>query len=313
MVLQLILSAASMIPPSVRDIRLFSLGLFFLQAGLLFLFSAFPSQEFFWLCSLLFFQWLSAAALLMSQPDKRSLHRLVQKLMDERDAQAQVLSHQLKQAAVLQSLGYFCAAVLHNMAGPLSVLSGLHGEIRPQLSNQQNRDFQVNVNFLFAVVRHAQRQLRRDPAEKEVIFLQPLLGEIRDLVRAVAVYKGIEVEVGAAPEIWLEGDSVLLRQVLLNLAQNALEALSTATQGKLLFSAVKKSEKIHITVQDNGRGMTKAELALVGKRFYSRDGQGLGLGSSFVRETIQRQFGGVCHYRSAFGVGTTVTLILPVQ
>jgi signal transduction histidine kinase len=106
------------------------------------------------------------------------------------------------------------------------------------------------------------------------------------------------------------------RQILINLLSNAIKF--TRKGGRVNLAALREGELLKIVVSDSGIGMSQSLLARIGQPFeqasndpaHAREGTGLGL--SLVR-AIVAQHGGTFEIQSQEGVGTTVTVILPLS
>jgi cell cycle sensor histidine kinase DivJ len=106
------------------------------------------------------------------------------------------------------------------------------------------------------------------------------------------------------------------RQILINLLSNAIKF--TRKGGRVDLTAVMEQGALRIVVSDSGIGMSESVLARIGQPFeqasndpaYAREGTGLGL--SLVR-AIVAQHGGSFDIQSREGVGTTVSVILPLS
>ncbi len=240
------------------------------------------------------------------------LRHLVQRLGQEREEQALALSSQWQTASTLQTLGYYAAAVLHNLSGPLSTLSNIVTEIGPQLSNRQRSDLESCLGYACSVLRQARSHLKNEPATSTNIKISAVFSEVQHVVHHLLVRQQVELRLFCPVDLTIAGDLTLLRQVLLNLVQNSLEALIDQSGGKISLRATQQKRKIMIMVKDNGKGMSTAQLRRLGQRFYTQKRGGTGLGVAFVQETIQKKFGGECQYESQLNHGTTVTVILPV-
>jgi signal transduction histidine kinase len=117
-----------------------------------------------------------------------------------------------------------------------------------------------------------------------------------------------EVEEGAEPVF---GDPLELQQAILNILMNAVDAVE-AGQGRIRVSQRREGGHIHISIQDNGIGMTPEELDRCMDPFYTTKdaGEGSGLGLP-VAGSIVENHGGRLQIRSEKGKGTTVTIDLP--
>ncbi|GAK55445.1 signal transduction histidine kinase [Candidatus Vecturithrix granuli] len=104
-------------------------------------------------------------------------------------------------------------------------------------------------------------------------------------------------------------DGIRLRQALLNLVQNAIEAMPE--NGTLTLSVTLQDEQqIAIIIQDTGCGMSQEQQQRIFEPFYTTKDKGVGLGMSIVHKIIEAH-GGQIQLESQQGQGTRVTLLLP--
>jgi signal transduction histidine kinase len=112
----------------------------------------------------------------------------------------------------------------------------------------------------------------------------------------------------------LSFDAMLLKRALNNLLTNALVHNS---KGTLISVSIKVEDKIQISLQDNGRGMTKEELDNLFVRYYRGKNmeakpEGSGLGMAIAQQIIELQ-GGNIFAESKLGSGTCITIEFPTQ
>jgi len=139
------------------------------------------------------------------------------------------------------------------------------------------------------------------------------LGELGDLLKhhprrpenvAVSVQPG-------ANEAFVRGDRELLRQVWLNLAANAFEAM--AEGGRLVVrQRMLEGDRVVIEFEDTGTGIAADDLPRVGQPFYTTKQGGTGLGLTIASRIVERH-GGALVLESTPGRGTTVRVALPVD
>jgi two-component system, OmpR family, sensor histidine kinase BaeS len=114
----------------------------------------------------------------------------------------------------------------------------------------------------------------------------------------------------AEPLPELEVDPVRIRQVLENLVSNALRY--TPDGGAVRITATRAGNKVRVTVEDTGRGMTQEDADRMFERFVkSADSGGSGLGLAIAKGLVEAH-GGTISAISTPGVGTSVTFTLPV-
>jgi two-component system NtrC family sensor kinase len=102
-----------------------------------------------------------------------------------------------------------------------------------------------------------------------------------------------------------------LRQILLNLVTNAVQAMPQGGELTLRTARV-DGDRIRLEVRDTGVGIPQASLSDIFNPFYTTKtpGQGTGLGLSVVHSILQR-YRGEIRVESQVGVGTTFTIELP--
>ncbi|MFA5407223.1 MAG: HAMP domain-containing sensor histidine kinase [Bacilli bacterium] len=140
-----------------------------------------------------------------------------------------------------------------------------------------------------------------------------LLEDVCEMTNFMLTEKNIKLVCSIIDEeTYIEADYNRLKQVLINVIKNAIEAIPSSRKGILKFSAKKCSKGISISVIDNGIGMNKKSLARVGEAFYTTKKGGTGLGAKFSKEIIEAHQGCI-NYKSRPNIGTTVTISLPLK
>ncbi|HHY57793.1 MAG TPA: HAMP domain-containing histidine kinase [Chloroflexi bacterium] len=157
-------------------------------------------------------------------------------------------------------------------------------------------------------------QIQMAPVEMDTVLLEVY----RQTRRLVEHYKGradaLEIRLGSEDQAQVRGDRDRLRQVLVNLAENAVKY--THDGGVVTFSLENRDGWVRISVADTGIGISPEQQALIFERFYrtdkarSREMGGSGLGLS-IAQRIAQAHGGKITVESQLGVGSTFTLWLP--
>jgi two-component system OmpR family sensor kinase len=162
------------------------------------------------------------------------------------------------------------------------------------------------VNSLLTLARaDAGRQLRQEP-----VALKPLVEDACRKVRPLDT--GHVLDCNRVDDDMVMGDPDALTQVLLILLDNALKW--TPATGTITVRASRQNSAVALAVQDTGAGIAPEALPHIFDRFYrgdaTRTGGGAGLGLSIARTLVEAQQGTI-EVRSAVGVGSTFTVILP--
>jgi signal transduction histidine kinase len=143
----------------------------------------------------------------------------------------------------------------------------------------------------------------------ETIDLAALAQDVLDILDGRAVQAGITLSLeGKAQPV--QGDPRRLKEALLNIASNALEA--TPNGGSVKLRVRSSSQGVMLDVIDTGRGIPPEDLERLGTSFFTTRPNGTGLGVVLAQGVIT-QHGGSLAYISSPGKGTTATILLPAK
>jgi heavy metal sensor kinase len=151
--------------------------------------------------------------------------------------------------------------------------------------------------------------------EGEVDLGQVVTGVVETL-RPLAEAKDVAIVSTTSGECTLQGDTIRLRQVAMNLIDNAIKY--TLRGGRIDIAVTRNDGKLVLTVADTGVGIPPEHLPRVFDRFYrvdqarSREMGGTGLGLSIVRSVVIA-YGGAITMTSRAGEGTECVVTLPVR
>ncbi len=226
------------------------------------------------------------------------------------------LRQQMARMDRLASLGRMSAGIAHEVRNPLTGVSLLLDELHDRLLGQE-KDQQLIRRALGEIERleslvNEMLHFSSPPTPKLAYgriekVVQDSLFLIRKQCQRQKV-KLIEQFDDHLPEIMLDADR--LKQVLLNLLNNALEAMPDGGELKIEVGTVK--DEILIRVSDTGVGIPAEKLPLIFEPFFTSKGQGTGLGLAISYNIISDR-GGEIQIESKLGVGTTVLVSLPIN
>jgi PAS domain S-box-containing protein len=143
---------------------------------------------------------------------------------------------------------------------------------------------------------------------REPVHMTKLVGDLLDLEQGSAGEHGVVIERELAEDCVLMGDPAKLKQVVLNLVVNGLEAMKDG--GKLRVRLSAHGDKVHLVVEDTGTGMDATALAQAFEPFFTTKEAGTGLGLSIVRKIVDQHRGEI-RLESERGVGTRAVGVLP--
>jgi signal transduction histidine kinase len=121
---------------------------------------------------------------------------------------------------------------------------------------------------------------------------------------------GVAITIEPIGEARVQGDPRRLKEALINLVANAIEA--TPSGGSVRIRLRREATGATIEVVDTGRGIAADDLAKLGTTFFTTRPNGTGLGVVLAQGVIN-QHGGTLAYASQLGRGTTATIRLPAE
>ena len=147
---------------------------------------------------------------------------------------------------------------------------------------------------------------------KEEVDLYMLLEDSCDVSEPLFKKAGIKVEFEIPDdEIYMELDYNRMKQVLVNIFKNSIEAKDKKKKYKFInIDVINGRNDVTIKIKDNGIGMDKKTLSKVDEMFYTTKEKGTGLGVALSKEIIELH-GGSMKYTSQIGKYTQVTIKLP--
>jgi heavy metal sensor kinase len=224
-----------------------------------------------------------------------------------------------------QQLSQFSADASHELRTPLTIMRGelesitqreaeLPVHLRERLASvleEAERLSRITEN-LFAISRLDAGEARIEPI---TFYLVDLVKTTTDQMLLLAEEKAIEIKVNALHPAKVRGDEARLKQVVVNLLDNAIKY--TPDGGDITITVSIFDHKAVLTITDTGIGIPTEALPHIFERFYradkvrSREQGGAGLGLAIVRAICQAH-GGTVEIESTEHKGTTCRVILPL-
>src|SRR3989454_3036570 len=234
----------------------------------------------------------------------------------------QAAQDELVVAERMATVGRLSLKVAHEVRNPIAAI-GLNAELVGDLVKEREGEDMEEATSLVSASREQGNAL--DAITEEYLafarFPQPqyeedsvneMVAALVEFVRPVATRQGSAVEATtdqAVPPMAI--DRTLLRQSILNLVKNGLEALGRG--GKLTVGTRRVDDQVEITVRDTGSGIAPEVGKRLLQQFFTTKPQGTGLGLYISRQIIEEQHGGTLTWESVPGQGTTFTATLPIK
>jgi signal transduction histidine kinase len=254
------------------------------------------------------------------QKDERDRYRRAAEELDRAYAElkdrARILvetEEQLRLADRLSALGQLSAGLAHEIKTPLASIRGAaeilartddsaeREEFSSILEKEVDRLNQVVVRFLDFARPRGEGSAAADLAEA--------VDEVLRLVRLEGERRGVAFECGPFPKLpRVAIDPEQLRQVILNLVMNALQAMDSG--GRLIVRARPEEDGVRLVVADTGPGIAPELRARIFEPFYTTRARGTGLGLSIVKKILMNH-GATIDLSDREGGGTEIEMAFP--
>ncbi|GAB4401001.1 MAG: hypothetical protein OHK0052_24580 [Anaerolineales bacterium] len=247
--------------------------------------------------------------------------RLYQELQERMDAQRQT-ENQLVRSARLAAVGEMAAGVAHELNNPLTTVAGFVELALDELA--PDSPLRADLQLVLREAHRARGVVRRlldfsRPAENVRIRtdLNELVSDVLTLVQHLVRTGGVEIRI----KLWddlpsIKIDPNQIKQVLLNLVHNALQAMPRGGTLTIQTTRQQRDEQLWLTVmvQDTGDGIPPEHMERLFEPFFTTRpvGSGTGLGLS-VSYGIVKEHQGFIEVDSALGSGSAFTVWLPVK
>lgn len=284
-----------------------------------------------------------------SAMEQHSLTEQIQANNEKLAALQAELKNQKMQEEMSRSRGEIYASIIHDLNGPLTVISGYISLIDQQIGDSRQLADQATsevkdrlkvityqVNNCVEISHRYLSFMRQRTMEASQVRMNQILTDLQHLLK-VRARKGVhQLEIQSLPEdVILPVNGTDLIQILLNLCNNALQSsqtplkvsvLSRVTESNVSLPQIQDGpndrvlnwEAFHcdgpaleIRIQDNGPGITPEVLAQLFQNHITTKIEGTGLGLSIVLRLLN-ECKGALHLHSKVGEGTNFTIYLPV-
>lgn len=252
-----------------------------------------------------------------------SLHRLevATELASKLESLVEERTQQLLNQSKFSALGEMAAGIAHEINNPLAVISGKAGQLMRHVK-ARDVDQEKLLKGLESIESTAFRisriikGLKDFSRNAENIPMQPVtllsvVNETLDLCRERFYHSGVALEVNAVPEVVIRCRNIQISQVLLNLLNNAFDAVQTAESKWVRLDFENTSSQVIIRVVDSGPGIpVEIQQKIMMPFFTTKEvGKGTGIGLSISKGIIEDHLGNF--FLDANATHTTFTVELP--
>jgi signal transduction histidine kinase len=262
-----------------------------------------------------------------------AMTRRFQQIRDDLDEQVRQRTREVVRSEQLASVGFLAAGVAHEINNPLASIAWsaeslesrlyelLHGDA--ELDEAQNEELNVLRTYLRRIQDEAFRckgiteQLldfsRLGNIQRQDTDLRELIQSVIDMVKHLGKYRRKSIEFRCHQHVVVPVNAQEIKQVVLNLITNALDALEA--EGQVVMELHRNAENAVLRVRDNGVGMTSEVLDHLFEPFFTRkrSGQGTGLGLSITYRIVTDHGGTLSAASEGPGTGAEFLVTLPLS
>lgn len=225
------------------------------------------------------------------------------------------LQTELQRAERMNAIGQLAASVAHEIRNPMTVVKGFlqlfHS--KDDMTKEEKEYIQLMIeemNRAETIINDYLSLAKPDLESATVMNCTEILQNVTELISSYALLNNnITVNMECKGTYYSKGNTSELKQVLLNIMKNAVEAMKT--EGVLSVKIFADDEYVHYEIKDTGIGMTPEELKRLGTPFYSLKEKGTGIGLMVCYQIIERMKGKI-FVDSEKGKGSTFTIKIPL-
>lgn len=276
-------------------------------------------------------QYLTARRFPILQDDARSIPILYaltftdETPMREAQRSSEELVEKLLRADRQAALGEMAMALAHELSQPLGAIVNFAGAARRTLLGRAIRagdleDVLLNIGAEAArageVIKSLRQFLRGAPQPSSNANVEAAIKAVLGFAEPAMREQAVRIEVAVAPNLPpVQGDQIILQQIILNLVTNAIQAMDDAPRERrrLAIGAVlEHAAKVRIDVRDSGIGLPAELGERIFEPFITTKEHGSGLGLSIARTLVQR-LGGSIEAVPEPEIGTRFTIHVPIR
>jgi signal transduction histidine kinase len=260
---------------------------------------------------------LPTASDLVFDPVSAELHESLRRFLKRRRAREAEVASRLEHTDRLASLGKLAAGLAHEIKNPLAGIQGALEILSQDLENESDRDLcgemLGELKRVDATMQSLLSSAKPSPPRRRPTDLKQLLGDLRRLMAPGLRRRGISLEIEApAGDIEARIDPGKIRQVLINLVNNAAESMTDGGRVNLRVGPFPDGEGAILAVEDDGPGIPEESAKRIFEPFFTTKFSGTGLGLAIARTLIE-QHGGTLQFETEPGEGSTFFILLPAD
>jgi len=247
-----------------------------------------------------------------------------EEIRDDLDRQVQLRTREVIRGEQLASVGFLAAGVAHEINNPLASIAMCAESLESRLEGcaTNDADGRIIKRYLELIQTEAFRCKgiteklldfsRLGEVRRQATALTALVADVADMLRHIGRFAGRSIEIEEGPDMLVMVNPQELKQVVLNLLVNALDAVDEA--GHVCVGVRRSGAEAVLTITDDDCGMSDEVLEHLFEPFFTRrrSGQGTGLGLSIVHRIVADHNGRIEAASAGVGQGSMVRITLPL-
>ena len=210
------------------------------------------------------------------------------------------------------------SGIVHETKNYLASVKGYCQLISAQTDDDRIRRYADRINILVgdvnSVISDFLALAKPGQLAFKYMFLKDVILSMRYMLESPSFIKGVKLVYDITDdEKMVKIDDTQIKHVVLNIAKNAIEAMSECYSPALTIRTrlKKETERMQLVIEDNGKGMSQEEKLKIGTPFFTTKKSGTGLGLSVCHRIIG-EHNGYITVESELGKGTRFTISLPL-